>query len=125
MHTSQRLYRAEGVVEVHKYDVVGEVARIIKYHVIQRNTKLISRSDIARSWTHLHPDHDIPKAILTDKQSRRASRGSVASFKVRKALKILDEMGVLERTHTHIRIRDVRKLLEYCDFSYETYKEKD
>lgn len=104
----QRLYRENGVKAVHKFDVIGEISQIIKDCCIKYQSKTIKRSNIVKAWTEIHPDHDRPMGI-----------GNLSSNKVRRAIKVLARCNVLDRTETHIVVKDVKKLVEFCAVSYE------
>ena len=92
----QRLHRENGVKAVHKFDVIGEVSRVIRDCCVEYRSRTIKRSNIVKKWTFLHPDHDRPMGI-----------GSLA------------RCAVLDRTDTHVVVRDVKKLIAFCEVSYD------
>lgn len=104
----QRLHRENGVKAVHKFDVIGEVSRVIRDCCVEYRSRTIKRSNIVKKWTFLHPDHDRPMGI-----------GSLSSNKVRRAIKVLARCAVLDRTDTHVVVRDVKKLIAFCEVSYD------
>jgi hypothetical protein len=89
-----------------KVEVTIQVAQLIKHYLISRNTRYVRRSWIFETWTEMNKQYDVPKLNKS---------GSYGTDRVRRSLKFLEKAGVLERSDTHVRVTDVRRLLDCCN----------
>lgn len=89
-----------------KPEVTIEVAKLIKYYLISRNTKLVRRSWISETWTEMNKEYDIPKSNKS---------GCYGTDRVRRSIKVMEKAGILERSNTHIRVINIQRLLDCCD----------
>jgi len=94
------------IKEIPKVEIVKQVAELVKYSVIQNNSKFVKRSWIAETWTEMHKEYDVPK---------HSGSGCLGTDRVTRTLKVLERAGILERVDLHVRITNVQKLLDCCD----------
>ncbi len=94
------------IKEIPKIEIAKQVAELIKYSLLSNNSKLVRRSWIAETWTNAHKEYDVPK---------HNGRGCLGTDRVSRAIKVLERAGVLERVDSHVKVIDVKRLLECCD----------
>lgn len=94
------------IKEIPKIEIAKQVAELIKDSLIRDGSKLVRRSWIAETWTSAHKEYDVPK---------HNGHGCLGTDRVTRALKVLERAGILERIEFHVRVIDVKKLLECCD----------